>query len=102
MQEFHRLLPALVLEKNNGPIAVLFEVETYYRAEPFFRPVDHLPENTLAGLQLENLHVEAAVAKAELEDAAGLAVAARVARPPSGKTFDSGQGLIDILRRRRF
>jgi len=42
VHKFHRLLPALVLEENNGPVAVLFEVEAYLCAEPFFRPVDHL------------------------------------------------------------
>ena len=53
-------------------------------------------------LQLENLHVETAVTKAELEHAANLAFAARVARPPARKAFDGGQCRIDILRRGRF
>src|SRR5271170_6743322 len=91
VHEFHRLLPALVLEEDDGPVAVLFEVEAYLCAEPFFRPVDHLPENPLAGLQLENLHVETAAAKAELEHAANLAFPSRAARPPARKAFDGGQ-----------
>src|SRR5262249_62046327 len=85
-----------------GPVAVLFEAEAYLWAKPLFGPVDHLPQDVLGGLKLENLHVEAAGAKAELEHAADLAFSSRVARPPAGKAFDRGQCLIDIVQRRRF
>jgi hypothetical protein len=87
VHEFHRLLPALVLEENDGPVVVPFDVEANLRAEPFLRSVDHLPQNPLAWLQIENLYIETAVAEAELKDAADLAVAARVARPPVGKAL---------------
>jgi hypothetical protein len=80
--------PALVFEQNNGPIAILFEAEAYLCAAPFFGPVDHLPQHPLAGLKLENLHVEAAVTKAELQHAADLAFPSRVTRPPARKSFD--------------
>src|SRR4249920_2017095 len=43
VHELHRLLPTLVLEEDDGPVAFLFELPTYYRANPFFGPVDHLP-----------------------------------------------------------
>src|ERR1700691_4685911 len=95
MHELYRRLPALVLEKNDCPIAVLCEVEADLCAEPFFRPVDHLPENTFARFKLENLHVEAAVTETKLQLAADLAFAPRVARPPARQAFDRGQCVID-------
>src|SRR5271165_3900574 len=49
VHELHRLLPAFVLEKNDGPVAFLFEIETYFCADPFFGPIDHLPEHVLGG-----------------------------------------------------
>src|SRR3984957_11363123 len=70
-------------------------------AEPFFGPVDHLPQNPLAGLQFEHLHIEAAAAKAELDHAADLASSPRIARPPARKAFDGNQCPIDIVQRRR-
>jgi hypothetical protein len=101
VHELHRLLPALVLEVDDGPLAVLLELETYFRADPFLGPVDHLPQHALAGLQFKNLHVETAGAKAKLQHAADFAFALRGSRPPGGKTVKRGQRLIDIIWRRR-
>ncbi len=102
VHELHRLLPALMFEENNGPVTVLCQIEADLGAEPFFRAVNHLPQNALAGLQFENLHVEAAFAKAELQLAADLAFSLSVARPPAGKPRNGGQCVIDIVQRRRF
>ena len=74
-----------------------FEIETYLCADPFFGPVDHLPQHVLGGMKLKNLHVETAGAEAELDHAADFAFPLRVARPPAGKTFDRGQCLIDVI-----
>ena len=49
------------------------------------------------GLELENLHVEAAGAKAELEHSADVAVAFRVVGPSGGKAFTRGQRLIGFI-----
>ena len=43
VHELHRLLPALVFEENDGPVAFLFEIEAYLDADPFLGPVDYLP-----------------------------------------------------------
>src|SRR5579863_2320463 len=67
MHEFHRFLPTLVFEQDDGPVTVLLDVEADLRAEPLFGAVDHLPQNAPAGLKFEHLHVETAVAKAELQ-----------------------------------
>src|SRR5258705_114300 len=72
VHELRWLLPVLVLEEDDGEVAFLPEVETDLRSDPFRGPLDHLPEDALAGLELEHLHVEAAEllavgGKAELE-----------------------------------
>src|ERR1700684_2352824 len=129
VHELHRRLPALVLEKNNRPIAILAEVETDFCSDPFFRPVDHLPEYAFAGFKLENLHVETAVAAAELQLAAALALAgcklqnlhvqpavaeaelqlpadlafaARGSGPPARQAVNRGQCVVDTVERCRF
>ena len=102
LHELHRFLPTRVFKKDDGPVASLFEVETYRRAHPFFRPVDHLPQHAPGGIKFKNLHVETAVAKAKPQHAAGFALPLRIARPPRGQTFDHGQCLIDIIHGRRF
>src|SRR5262245_45650331 len=43
VHEFDRLLPTLVLEENDGMVACLFEIETYFCADPFLGSLDHLP-----------------------------------------------------------
>ena len=43
VHEFHRLLPTLVLEEDDGMVACLFEIKTYLGADPFRGPIDHLP-----------------------------------------------------------
>jgi hypothetical protein len=43
VHEFHRLLPARMLEKNDCSVVVLFEVEAYLRTDPLLGSVDHLP-----------------------------------------------------------
>jgi hypothetical protein len=51
-----------------------------------------LPQHALARLELEQLHVEAAaLTEAELDHAADVAVALRVARPPAGELSPGGQ-----------
>ena len=102
VHELHRLLPTLVFEQDDGPFAFLFEVEADFCADPFLGPFDHLPEHALAGLKLENLHVETTAVKAELEHSADLAFPLRIVRPPGGKAFTLGQCLIDFIQRRRF
>src|SRR5437016_5145957 len=102
VHEFHRLLPALVLEEDDGPVAFLSEIETNLCADPFLRPVDDLPHHALAGLKLENLHVDPAGAKAELDHAADLAVPLCGGGPPAGKTIEHGQCLVGIILGRRF
>src|SRR5580704_14947895 len=101
VREFHRLLPTLVLDEDKSPVGFLPEIKAYCRADPFFGSLDDLPAHALAAIELENLHVETAVAKAELEHAAGLAFALRVGCPPSGKTFTRGQCLVNVVERRR-
>ena len=102
VHELHRLLPTLVFEQDDGPFAFLFEVEADFCADPFLGPFDHLPEHALAGLKLENLHVETTAVKAELEHSADLAFPLRIVRPPGGKAFTRGQCLIDFIQRRLF
>jgi hypothetical protein len=75
VHELDRLLPALVLEEDDGPVAFLLEIEADFCADPFVRPVDHLRQHALFGLKLEHLHVET---EAELEHAADLAFPLRV------------------------
>src|SRR5205807_830154 len=72
VHELHRLLPICVLEKDDGPVVVLFNVEAYFCPEPLFGSIHHLPENALGRLKVENLHIETAGAKAELDDTADL------------------------------
>jgi hypothetical protein len=98
VHELHRLLPTLVLEEDDGPVAFLSEIKAYCCADPFFGPVDHLPEHALTGIKLENLHVETAGAKAESEHSADFAFPLCVVRPPGGKAFKRGKRLIDIIR----
>src|SRR4030095_10356166 len=43
VHEFHRLLPTLVFEEDDGMVACLLEIKVYPGADPFLRPVDHLP-----------------------------------------------------------
>src|SRR4029077_5096879 len=102
MHELHRLLPTLVLEQDDGPVAFLFELEAYLGADPFFGTVDLLPLHAFGGLSLQDLHVETAGAKAELDHAADLAFPLRVDGPPRGKTFERGQCLVDIIQGTRF
>src|ERR1700722_6778936 len=102
VHELHRRLPALVLEKNNRPIAILAEVETDFCSDPFFRPVDHLPEYAFAGFQPGDLHVETAGAEAELQLAADLAFAARGSGPPARQAVNRGQCVVDTVERCRF
>src|SRR5258708_3849922 len=64
-------------------------------------PSNALQARGRAGLKLETLKVKTAGIKAELEHAADLALPLRVGRPPRGKTFDRGQGPVDITRGRR-
>src|SRR6266478_190254 len=78
VHELHRLLPTLVFEQDDGPVAFLSEIETYFCADPFLRSVDHLPQHALGRLKLKNFHVDTAGAKAELEHSADFAVALRV------------------------
>jgi hypothetical protein len=80
VHELHRLLPTLVLEEDNGPVAFLPEVETYFCADPFLGPIDHLPLHALGGVKLENPDV-----KAEQDYAADFGFPWRVDRPPAGK-----------------
>src|SRR5713226_9517283 len=102
VHELHRLLPALVLEEDDGPVAFLSEVKIYFCADPFLGSVDHLPQHALVGIKLKNLHVDTAGAKAELNNPADYAFASRVGRPPAGKTLTRGQCLIGIIWGRRF
>jgi hypothetical protein len=97
VHELHWLLPVCVLEKEDGPIVILFDVEAYFCPEPLFRSVNHPPENAPGWLKLEDLHIETTGTKAELDDTADLAVAPRVTGPPPGQTFNCGQCLIDII-----
>jgi hypothetical protein len=53
-------------------------------------------------MKLENLHVDTAGAKAELEHSADSAFPLRVVRPPAAKTFARGQCLVGIIQGRRF
>src|SRR5215208_8229478 len=39
VHELHRLLPALVLEQDDGVVALLFEIETDLGPDPFGGPV---------------------------------------------------------------
>jgi hypothetical protein len=50
VHELHRLLPALVLEQDDGPLTFLFEIKTYFCADPFLGPVDHLPQHAPVGI----------------------------------------------------
>src|ERR1700722_9859305 len=97
VHKLHRRLPAPVLKKNNRPIAILAEVETDFCSDPFFRPVDHLPEHAFAGFKLENLHVETAVAEAKLQLAADLAFAARGSGPPDRLAPNRRQAVDHII-----
>jgi hypothetical protein len=54
-----------------------------------------LPERALPGIKLNNLDVDTAGAKAELNHAFPF-------RPPAGKTLKRGQCLIGISQGRRF
>jgi hypothetical protein len=51
-------------------------------------------------MKLENLHVETARRKAELEHAADLTLPLRVVRPPTGETFASGQCRVHFIQGR--
>src|ERR1700677_3711771 len=102
VHELARLLPTLVFEQDDGPIPSLSELETDLRADPFFGPVDPLPQHASGGIKLKDLHVEAAGAKAKPEYATDVAFAFRGGRPPRGKTFDRGQCLKDTVEGRRF
>jgi hypothetical protein len=97
VHELHRLLPALLFEEDDGPVAFLFEIKTYFCADPFLRSVDHLPQHALGGMKFKNLHIDTAGAKAEFNNPADLAFASRVGRPPAGKTFERGQCLVGII-----
>ena len=96
VHELDRLLPAFVFEEDDGPGTLLFEIEAYLCADPFFGAVDHLPKHVLGGMKLENLHVEAAAVKAELEHSADFAFPLYVVRPPAAKTFARGQCLMCV------
>src|SRR6266478_2179366 len=103
VHELHRLLPTLLFEEDDGPVAFLPEIPTYLCANPFCGSVDHLPQHVLGGLKLKNLHVDTAGHKAELDHSADFPrLPLRVACPPPGKTFDRGQRLIGIIQGRRF
>src|SRR5216684_3985538 len=101
VHELYRLLPTLVFEEDDGVVAILFQLPTYFCTDPFLGPVDHLPEHALGGMKLKNLHVETAGRKAELEHSADFAFPLRVVRPPGGKALARGQCLIGIIQRRR-
>src|SRR5580704_7960619 len=91
-----------MLEENDRPAVLLTEIETDFGAEPFRRSLDKLPGHKAFRTKLEDLHVEAAIAEAELDHAARFAAALRVGRPPSRKPVDGRQSLVNGCRRRRF
>src|SRR6266853_3704403 len=103
VHELHRLLPTLLFEEDDGPVAFLPEIPTYFCTNPFCGSVGYLPQHVLGGLKLKNLHVDTAGHKAELDHSADFPrLPLRVGRPPSGKTFEPGQCFIDIIQGRRF
>lgn len=70
VHEFHRLLPTLVLEEDDGVVVDLIEAPVHMRGDPFFGSVDHLPQYVPARVKLEDLHIESRGPEAELELAA--------------------------------
>jgi hypothetical protein len=91
-----------VFEQDDGIITFLFEIESNLGADPFFRAVDHLPQYSLAGFKIDDLHLEAAEKLAvfmeqEFDRAAEFAFALRVVGPPSGQTVSRGERLVNLI-----
>src|ERR1700722_18993713 len=102
VHEFRRFSPTLMIEQDDGIVVFLFEIETDLCSDPFCGPLNHLPGDALAGLQLETLHVEAAdllaiAAEAELEQAADFALPLRIGGPPGRRPFTRGQCLVNLI-----
>src|SRR2546426_9687440 len=105
VHEFHRFLPIQVFKHDDGKAVLLFQLPAYLGADPFLRPLDHLPEHMLAGAELKHLHVETAdvltaFAKAELDHSTNFTFPFRVLRPPAGKTFTRGECPINFIKGR--
>src|ERR1700678_914323 len=102
VHEFHGFIPTLMIEQDDGIIAFLLEIETDLCSDPFCGSFNHLPDHALAGLQLENLNVEAAdllavAAEAELEQSADFALPLRIGGPPGRRPFARGQCLVNLI-----
>src|SRR6478735_739332 len=83
VHELDRLAPAGVREEHDRVVAVLAKPPVDRRADPLLRAVDDAPHDAFGGLDLDDLHVEAAHRREpELEHAADLATPARVLGPP--------------------
>src|SRR5688572_7753891 len=102
VHEFHRLLPTFVFEQDDGVAIGLTELPVDMSGDPLLRSVHHLPQHAIVWVQLEHLHVEpASTPKSEFEDAASVfALALSVGCPPAGKSFGTGQGRVNLVRRR--
>jgi hypothetical protein len=58
-----------MFEQDDGIVAFLLELKTDSCSDPFCGSFDYLPEHSLPGLELENVHVEAADLLAVARDA---------------------------------
>src|SRR5262249_56896907 len=86
------------IEQDDGEVAVGPELEADLRPDPFLGSVDDLPEHAPSGLELEDLHVEAAnLPEAEADRAAGVRVALGGSGPPAGKAFERGQCFVRVV-----
>ena len=95
VHEIAGLLPPLVPEADGGEAILRRESKAHLRTERFSRPTDDLPEDKLGALKLKYFHDDvAAVAEAENDDTAEIAVAFGVARAAPGALLEeAGDGL---------
>jgi len=85
-------------EQHDRVVTVLPQVPLHRRADPLLGAVDHAPPNPCGRPEIDDLHVETASRKTELEDAAEVAAALRVVGPPAGEALDGRQSVVDRLR----
>jgi hypothetical protein len=94
--ELDAFLPAFVGEQDDAVVAFLLQREARVGADPFGGAGEEPPEHQLAWNELFQLHFHGAdflavVGEADLDRAAGLAVAVGVFGPPGGDAFGGGQ-----------
>jgi cholesterol transport system auxiliary component len=94
--------PPLVLEKDDGVVSGLLQVETDFRTDPLGWAIRHLPEHARCRVSVEDLHREPAdfralSAEAELDGSPLFTLALGILCPPRCESFARREGPIDLL-----